>query len=67
MTIFLFITLILNPFSKLEAENELLLWELAEKRTEYRHLVREYEMQMFREHLNSMDIVNQISISNMEE
>ena len=60
MTILLFITFLLNPFAELEAENERLRWELADQLTEYRHLVRNYEMYMFREHLNSMDIVNQI-------
>ena len=67
MTLLIFITFLLNPFAELESDNERLRWKLADQLTEYRHLVREYEMIMFRQHLNSRDIVNQISITEWEE
>ena len=64
----------LSSFTELEAEiriltdfNERLRWELAERQTEYQHLVRRYEIIVFRQHLDEMNIVNQISISDMEE
>lgn len=63
MTLLFLISILLNPFAELESNNERLRWELAEKQTEYRHLVHKYEMFMFRQHLNEMNIVNQISIT----
>ena len=40
MTLLIFISLILNPFSELEAENEALRWELQERINELKRLER---------------------------
>ncbi len=60
MTFLFIITLLISPFLELEKENERLQWKHAERLTEYRHLVRRYEMIIFRQHLNEMNLVNQI-------
>ena len=69
MTLLYLITLLLNPFNELKSNNERLRWELADQLTEYRHLVQEYEMYMFREQLYKVNIgeFNWCSTYPMEE